>query len=389
MWPAMVAGRSQGALRRLLRGMLVLAAIAGALLALPAGASASTWGWSSSSIAFVRDQGIVPSTTLAAGPSGTMTRRAWVRSLVALEAYRHARYGTPARYPTVTTGAVLSDVERSSMYAKAVALGWISPIDGAFAGNRPISADEASHGVIAAMGMHSSTRAFARRLRENAPGLSTRFVLRAAQVNSRVLRMRYNHPTGSEAYEVGPTQGMRIAHAAYMLHHGATADAWRVSSLRTNEGFDIPDLGANQRRVIYTGLRLVGQPYVWGGETEGSQAEGHGGFDCSGFVWRTVMGSGVPAANLVELTARTSQGMSDIPRARRIYRIASLRPGDVLFWGDAGAASTPAQNFHAGVYMGNGWFVHSSGSNDGVTISRLEGYWRDRFSWGRRVLLAS
>ncbi|MFA5889988.1 MAG: NlpC/P60 family protein [Actinomycetota bacterium] len=32
---------------------------------------------------------------------------------------------------------------------------------------------------------------------------------------------------------------------------------------------------------------------------------------------------------------------------------------------------------HAGIYLGNGWFIHSSGSRAGVSIDQLaDGFWR-------------
>jgi cell wall-associated NlpC family hydrolase len=57
-----------------------------------------------------------------------------------------------------------------------------------------------------------------------------------------------------------------------------------------------------------------------------------------------------------------------------------------MFFGDRGPSSSPSQNFHAGVYMGNGWFIHSSGGNGGVAINALDGWWGEHFSWGRRAL---
>jgi cell wall-associated NlpC family hydrolase len=78
--------------------------------------------------------------------------------------------------------------------------------------------------------------------------------------------------------------------------------------------------------------------------------------------------------------------MSDIPTRSRVKKIASLRPGDMVFFGSRSAKSKPNENFHVGVSMGNGWVVHSSGGNGGVTIQKLDGWWGDSFSWGRRSL---
>jgi cell wall-associated NlpC family hydrolase len=37
-----------------------------------------------------------------------------------------------------------------------------------------------------------------------------------------------------------------------------------------------------------------------------------------------------------------------------------------------------------GIYVGNGWFVHSSGY--GVALARLDGWYVHEFAWGRRPL---
>jgi cell wall-associated NlpC family hydrolase len=46
--------------------------------------------------------------------------------------------------------------------------------------------------------------------------------------------------------------------------------------------------------------------------------------------------------------------------------------------------------YHAGLYLGNGWFIHSTGSTDGVMLSSLDdsSYYKQYFAWGRRVLTA-
>jgi cell wall-associated NlpC family hydrolase len=111
-----------------------------------------------------------------------------------------------------------------------------------------------------------------------------------------------------------------------------------------------------------------------------------GGFDCSGFVWRVyklqVYSGGSALAGT--LKGRTTFAMSgEVPAAKRIP-FARLKPGDVLFWGAAGPRSKPAQVDHTGIYLGNGWFIHSSGY--GVAIAPLSGWYKQRFAWARRPL---
>ena len=366
--------------------LMTCAVLLAALMVAPR-AHAASWRWAASSLTFTQQHQLIAG-SLTAHPTVVMTRAQFVQTLVHLDRYRHTTTGTPVAMATVPVGAQLSDVDRRSIYARAVQLGWIPAINGAFAGSRMITADDASLGVMSVLGKRASMRAFAARIKTEIPGAGGSLIYRAAQVYARTLGMRYNHLVGTERFEVGPKEGMRVAHVAYMMRAAARVSTGRLAAFSAYEGFSLPSIGTNQKTVFSTGVRLIGQPYVWGGETEGSQPEGHGGFDCSGFVWRSVIASGVPAQDRAEVTSRTSMGMSDIPRKQRITQ-THLQPGDVMFFGTHGTDSTPAENFHAAVWLGNGWFMHSSGSNDGVTISRFDGYWKTSFSWGRRVLSAA
>jgi len=73
----------------------------------------------------------------------------------------------------------------------------------------------------------------------------------------------------------------------------------------------------------------------------------------------------------------------EIPRSARIAS-RNLVPADVLFFGGRGVRSSPGEVGHMGIYLGKGWFIHSSGQ--GVTIMPFDGWYSDSFAWGRRVL---
>ena len=111
-----------------------------------------------------------------------------------------------------------------------------------------------------------------------------------------------------------------------------------------------------------------------------------GGFDCSGFVWRVYKLQVYPGGSALAgtLKGRTTFAMSgEVPAAKRIS-FARLKPGDLLFWGAAGPRSKPGQVDHAGIYLGSGWFIHSSGY--GVALAQLSGWYKQRFAWARRPL---
>ena len=73
----------------------------------------------------------------------------------------------------------------------------------------------------------------------------------------------------------------------------------------------------------------------------------------------------------------------EVPKTRRIA-FATLQPADVVFFGDHGPKSAPGEVGHMGIYLGGGWFIHSS--DEGVALARLTGWYRERFAWARRPL---
>ena len=73
----------------------------------------------------------------------------------------------------------------------------------------------------------------------------------------------------------------------------------------------------------------------------------------------------------------------EVPRSKRIS-FAKLQPADVIFFGDHGSHSSGSEIIHTGIYVGNGWFIHSS--DEGVALAQLTGWYRSEFAWGRRPL---
>ena len=207
-------------------------------------------------------------------------------------------------------------------------------------------------------------------------------------VAARQLRLRYNHPAGEDGEEVAPTQPVDRAEVAYMLYRGyQLADEWTMAGLADLATVTFGPLSERQRQVARLALKYVGYPYVWGGEYPtpdspyGPQAAG--GFDCSGFVFYVMkLRLGYPLTD-------AERGASDMARnARPRLRRDELACGDLVFFGPDGPDSKAADIYHAGLYLGNGWFIHSTGSSDGVTLCSLDrsSYWKAAFAWGRRLL---
>jgi len=77
------------------------------------------------------------------------------------------------------------------------------------------------------------------------------------------------------------------------------------------------------------------------------------------------------------------QMSGEVPKSTRIP-FDAIEPGDVLFFGARGPKSKPAEINHTGIYLGDGWFVHSSGY--GVALARLDGWYRSGYAWARSPL---
>jgi cell wall-associated NlpC family hydrolase len=208
---------------------------------------------------------------------------------------------------------------------------------------------------------------------------------------ARLLGLRTNHPAALDALELSPGEPATHAEAAYsaarILQFGES-NTLGMQELGT--AFTLPALTSWQKRILNTAVRFIGYPYIWGGESEllkspfGLQV--HGGFDCSGFVWRVYkLEQYANAGELADmLQGRTTYAMSgEVPAAKRIA-FDELQPADVIFFGAKGPKSKPAQVDHMGIYLGNGWFIHSSGY--GVAIASLSGWYAKRLAWARRPL---
>lgn len=121
--------------------------------------------------------------------------------------------------------------------------------------------------------------------------------------------------------------------------------------------------------VLIRAIGLVGTPYRYGGNTPAS------GFDCSGligFVYRDAAGVSLP---------RSTREMS-VLRLPQVQRSA-LQPGDLLFFATAGGGSVS----HAGIYVGEGRFVHAPSSGGTVRLDSLSNsYWTRAYLSAKRVL---
>ncbi len=162
---------------------------------------------------------------------------------------------------------------------------------------------------------------------------------------------------------------------AYSIQKAQEYDEWRLEYVKevfTRLGCQSPLAGPQRGRALDSAFAKVGYPYVWGGE---SDAEG--GYDCSGLTYFVLQSNlGYPMQRTADDQARDGRYQT-VPREQ-------LLPGDPIFWYKDPASSSYVG--HAGMYIGRGLFIHSTGSNAGVSVDYLSGYWSDHFAWGKRVI---
>ena len=125
------------------------------------------------------------------------------------------------------------------------------------------------------------------------------------------------------------------------------------------------DIAATAKQYLCTG-------YVYGGASPR-------GFDCSGFTMYVYSQHGYSLPH-----SATSQWQSGL--GTRVYSISELQPGDLVFFNDPSRNAGKACS-HAGIYTGDGQFIHSSSSRSGgVIVSSLtSGYYNTYFVGGIQV----
>jgi cell wall-associated NlpC family hydrolase len=142
--------------------------------------------------------------------------------------------------------------------------------------------------------------------------------------------------------------------------------------------------------VLRVAVAKIGMPYIWGGETDGAGSwfggQEHGGYDCSGFVWRVFKLSGFSSGRQIRGRTAASQA-GEIRKSQRI-RLDDVAPGDLVFFGAARfwQKATERRIVHEGIALSPDWMIHSSAQGVYVSQLRLDPWRAERFSWARRVL---
>lgn len=146
----------------------------------------------------------------------------------------------------------------------------------------------------------------------------------------------------------------------------ARADVTLKLPTRDVSGKTLPTVHTD---VIFRAISLVGTPYRYGGSRPDT------GFDCSGlinYVYREAAGVELP---------RTTAGLSALSAKKPSS--SKLQPGDLVLF----AINNGRRVDHAGIYVGEGRFLHAPSSGGHVRIDELQAsYWQRTYQGARRVL---
>lgn len=132
---------------------------------------------------------------------------------------------------------------------------------------------------------------------------------------------------------------------------------------------NLPDVSDSRiRAFLDVALAQQGKPYVW-------STEGPSEFDCSGYVYYCLRRVGYKVGRTTANSYSNYQQWPYVPRDQ-------LQPGDLMFYK---SDKNPNLIGHIGIYLGNGYHIHASSDYGCVIICRIDGWYDQMLSFGRRV----
>ncbi|MVV50850.1 peptidase P60 [Pseudomonas sp. PB120] len=151
------------------------------------------------------------------------------------------------------------------------------------------------------------------------------------------------------------------------LYQEELATDKELADFADGKSYQLPALADS---ILERGMSLIGTRYRFGGTSEA-------GFDCSGFIgylFREEAGMNLPRSTREMINV-------DAPLVSR----SKLEPGDLLFFATNGRRGRVS---HAGIYLGDNQFIHSSSRRSGgVRIDSLgDSYWNKTFIEAKRAL---
>jgi cell wall-associated NlpC family hydrolase len=126
------------------------------------------------------------------------------------------------------------------------------------------------------------------------------------------------------------------------------------------------DTSVGTEDISIAAVGLVDVPYRYGGNTP------KGGFDCSGLiVYVYNKAAGIKLPRTIQQMSTQGKSLDDQPPA----------PGDLVFFNTTGEKYS-----HAGIYVGQGRFVHAPSAGGTVRLDYITSpYWAAKFTEARRI----
>lgn len=143
----------------------------------------------------------------------------------------------------------------------------------------------------------------------------------------------------------------KVAKLPYQVTSERRSSNYTTASRSASRGRSMAGASA-ENFVASESLHYLGTPYKWGGD------DMYNGVDCSGFVKNLYGKIGVSLP-------RTAAEQAGVGMA--IHRLEDLQPGDRLYFWE----NKRGKIGHTGIYLGKGYFVHSSMGHHGVATDYL------------------
>jgi cell wall-associated NlpC family hydrolase len=151
-----------------------------------------------------------------------------------------------------------------------------------------------------------------------------------------------------------PTKYLRFTGASVDISSQVLMNAAAARS-RSTSGLAVNGNWSSDNPMVAQALTWLGTRYVYGGT-------GRNGIDCSALVQASFRANGLSLPRTAAQQARVGMPVDLGTPAN----LDNLQSGDRLYFSASGRRID-----HTGLYMGNGLFVHASGSGRGVIVSRL------------------
>jgi len=175
------------------------------------------------------------------------------------------------------------------------------------------------------------------------------------------------HSPVSQQEQQQQVKNAATAQSSSVLFQEELATDKELADFADGKSYKLPVLADS---ILERGMSLIGTRYRFGGTSEA-------GFDCSGFIgylFREEAGMNLPRSTREMINV-------DAPLVSR----SALKPGDLLFFATNGRRGRVS---HAGIYLGDNQFIHSSSrKSGGVRVDSLgDSYWNKTFIEAKRAL---